>query len=88
MLHNCNLTCSNHCTHPQYIYLLLSQDLLVLGTSTVDCALTIINRVTRKAKKSNHLPHTFQMDNMEVAIERSAELFNNYFLNIVDNLQI
>jgi len=40
---------------------------------------TIINRVTRKAKKSNHLPHTLQMDNTEVAIERSAEVFNNYF---------
>jgi uncharacterized protein YutD len=35
---------------------------------------TIINRVTRKAKKSNHLPHLFKM--------------NNYFLNITDNLQI
>jgi len=49
---------------------------------------TIINRVTRKAKKSNHLPHALQMDNREVAIERSAEVFNNYFLNIIDDLQI
>jgi hypothetical protein len=49
---------------------------------------TIINRVTRKAKKSNHLPRLLQMDNTEVAIERSAEVFNNYFLNIMDNLQV
>jgi hypothetical protein len=49
---------------------------------------TIINRVTRKAKKSNHLPHVFKMNNTEVSVEKSAEAFNNYFLNITYDLQI
>jgi len=51
-------------------------DVFYIKTKTV---WTIINKVTRKVKKSNHLPHTLQMDNTEVAIERSAEVFNNYF---------
>jgi hypothetical protein len=42
----------------------------------------IINRVTRRAKKSNRVPHLFKMNNIEVPIEKSAEAINNYFLNI------
>jgi hypothetical protein len=49
---------------------------------------TSINRVTRKAKKSSHLPHLFKMNNMVVSIEESTEAFNNYFLNIMNDLQI
>ena len=37
----------------------------------------IINKVTRKAEKSNHLPHSFKMINKEVSIVKSAEAFNN-----------
>jgi hypothetical protein len=37
----------------------------------------IINRVTRKSKESNHLPHLLKVNNGEVSIEKSAEAFNN-----------
>jgi hypothetical protein len=40
---------------------------------------TVINRVTRKAKKSNHLPHVIKRNNTEVSVEKSAEAFNNCF---------
>jgi len=48
----------------------------------------VINKVTRKAKKSSNLPHSFKMNNKEVSTVKSAEAFNNYFLNMVDDLQI
>ena len=48
----------------------------------------IVNRVTRKAEKSNHLPHSFKMNNRELSIVKSAEAFNNYLLNMADDLQI
>jgi len=48
----------------------------------------IINRVTRKAEKSNHLPHLFKMNNKKVSIVKSAEAFNNYFLKMTNDLQI
>ena len=48
----------------------------------------IINKITRKAEKSNHLPHSFIMNNKEVSIVKSAEAFNNYFLNMVEDLHI
>ena len=48
----------------------------------------IINKVTKKAEKSNHLSHSFKMNNKEVSIVKSAEAFNNYFLNVADDLQI
>jgi hypothetical protein len=44
--------------------------------------------LTRKAEKTNHLPHSFKMNNKEVSIVKSAEAFNNYFLNMADDLQI
>jgi len=48
----------------------------------------IINKVTRKAEKSIHLPHTFKMNNKEVSIVMSAEAFNYYYLNMADDLHI
>jgi hypothetical protein len=48
----------------------------------------IINRVTRKAKKYNHVPHLFKVNNMEIPIEKSAKAINSYFFNITDNLEI
>jgi hypothetical protein len=48
----------------------------------------IINKVTRKAEKSTHLPHSLLMNNKEVLIVKRAEAFNNYFLNMADDLQI
>jgi hypothetical protein len=49
----------------------------------------IINsKVTRKAEKSNLLPHSLIMDNKEVSIVKTAEAFNNHFWNMADDLQI
>jgi hypothetical protein len=48
----------------------------------------IINKVTRKAEKSIHLPHSLIMNNKEVSLVKTAEAFSNYFLNMVDDLQI
>jgi len=48
----------------------------------------IINKVTRKAEKSSHLPHSFKMNNKEVSIVMSAEAFNYYYLNMADDLHI
>ena len=48
----------------------------------------IINKVTRKAEKSSHLPHLLITNNKEVSIVKTAEAFNNYFFNMVDDLQI
>ena len=39
----------------------------------------IINKVTRKAEKSSHLPHSLIMNNKEVSIVKISEAFNNYF---------
>jgi len=36
----------------------------------------IIKKVTRKAEKSNHLPHSFKMNSKEVSIVMSAEAFD------------
>ena len=47
-----------------------------------------MNKVTRKAEKSNNLPHSLIMNNKEVSIVKTAEAFNNHFLNMVDDLQI
>jgi hypothetical protein len=48
----------------------------------------IIKKVTRKAEESNHFLHSFKMNNKEVSKVKSAEGFNNYFLNMADDLQI
>ena len=49
----------------------------------------IINRVTSQAAKSSHLLHSFKMNNnKEVSTVKSAEAFNNYFLNMADDLQL
>jgi len=37
----------------------------------------IINKVTRKADKSNHVSHSFKMNNKEVTMVKSVEAFNN-----------
>jgi hypothetical protein len=47
-----------------------------------------MNQVTRKAEKSNNLPHSLIMNNKEVSIVKTAEAFNNHFLNMADDLQI
>ena len=48
----------------------------------------VINNVTRKAEKSHHSVDSFKMNNREVSRVKSAEAFNNWFLNMVDDLQI
>jgi len=48
----------------------------------------IINNVTREADKSSHLLYSFKMNNKEVSTVKSAEAFNNNFLNMADDLQI
>jgi len=48
----------------------------------------IISKVTRKTEKSIHLPHSLIMDNKEVSIVKTAEAFNNYYLNMASDLQI
>jgi pterin-4a-carbinolamine dehydratase len=53
--------------------------LLEISENKIKTMWTIINKVTRKAEKSNHLPHLFKMNNKEVSIEKSAEAFNNFF---------
>jgi L-serine deaminase len=68
-----------------YIYF---KHLLETSENKTKTVWTIINRVTRKAMKSDHLPHLFKMNNMEVSTEKSAEAVNNYFLKIMDDLQI
>ena len=47
-----------------------------------------MNKVTRKAEKSNNLPHSLIMNNKEVSIVETGETFNNYFLNMADDLQV
>jgi hypothetical protein len=64
------------------------QHLLETSENKTKTMWTIINSVTRKAKKSNHLPLYFKMNNMEVPIEKSAEALSDYFLNTADDLQI
>jgi len=48
----------------------------------------IINKVTRKAEKSIHLPHSLLINNKEVSIVKTAEALDNYFFNRADDLKI
>lgn len=48
----------------------------------------VTNKLTRKAEKSNHLPHSLIMNNKEVSMVKTAEAFNNYFLNMAGDLQV
>jgi hypothetical protein len=53
--------------------------LIEISENKTNTVWNIINNVTRKAEKSNHLPHPFKMNSKEVLIVESAEAFNNYF---------
>lgn len=46
----------------------------------------IIKNLTGKIKNSQYVSPTFQADGIEQSSEQAAEAFNNYFLNITENL--
>ena len=48
----------------------------------------IIKNLTGKIKNSQHVSPTFKADGIEQSSEQGAEAFNNFFLNITENLNI
>ena len=48
----------------------------------------IIKNLTGKIKNSQHVSSNFKVDGVEQSPEQAAEAFNNYFLNITENLNI
>ena len=67
---------------------LYSKHLIETSENKTKTVWNIIRKVRRKAEKSIHLPHSLIMNNKEVSIVKKPDTFNNYFLNMVDDLQI
>jgi len=51
-------------------------------------AWNIIKNLTGKIQNSQHMSRTFKVDGVEQSPKEAAEAFNNYFLNITENLNI
>jgi hypothetical protein len=48
----------------------------------------ILKNLTGKMKNSQHVSPTFKVDGVGQSPEQTAEAFNDYFLNITENLNI
>ena len=48
----------------------------------------IIKNLTGKIKNSHHVSPTFRVEGVEQSPEQATEAFNNYFLNVTENLSI
>jgi DNA polymerase IIIc chi subunit len=48
----------------------------------------IVKNLTRKTQNSQQVFPTFKVDGVEQSPEQAVEAFNNYFLNITENLNI
>ena len=48
----------------------------------------IIKRLTENIQNSQNVSPTFKLDGIEQSPKQAAEAFNNYFLNITENLNI
>jgi len=48
----------------------------------------IIKKLTGRIQNSQHVSPTFKVDGIEQSHKQAAEAFNNYFLNITENLNI
>ena len=51
-------------------------------------AWNIIKNLTGKIQNSQHMSRTFKVDGVEQSPKEAAEAFNNYFLNITENVNI
>jgi hypothetical protein len=66
---------------------LLYKQLIATSKNRMKTSWNIIRNVTCKSAKSKYTPSSFKMDNRDIQSEDAADVFNDYFLNKVDNLQ-
>jgi hypothetical protein len=61
----------------------------LVGTSEnkIKTSWNIIKNVTNKTNNFNEIPSSFKKDNNIFQSEEAAEVVNNYFINVDDNLQ-
>ena len=48
----------------------------------------IINNLIGKIQNSQRVSPTFKVDGVQESLKQAAEAFNNYFLNITENLNV
>jgi hypothetical protein len=49
---------------------------------------SIVRNETGKVQNVNHVPSAFNLNQSSIHIDHAAEAFNDYFLNLVDNLKM
>jgi hypothetical protein len=63
-------------------------DLLTASENKSKTSWNIIKSVIGKANSRNHTLLQFKLDNPGIHINQTAKVFNNYFLNLFDELNI
>jgi len=63
-------------------------ELIANSENKVKMTWKIIKYLTRKIQNSQYVSPTFTVDGIEQLPKQAAECFNNYFLNITENLNI
>lgn len=61
--------------------------LIATSKNRIKTSWNIIRNVFHKHTRSNYMPSSFKMDNKDIQFKDAADVFNDYFLNIADNLQ-
>jgi hypothetical protein len=61
--------------------------LIETSKNRIKTSWNIIRNVFNKSTRSNYIPSSFKMDNKNIQFKDAADVFNEYFLNIADNLQ-
>jgi sarcosine oxidase/L-pipecolate oxidase len=63
-------------------------ELIANSENKVKMTWKIIKNLTGKIQNSQHASPTFNIDGVEQSPKQAAETFNNYFLNITENLNV
>jgi hypothetical protein len=64
------------------------RELIAHSENKVKMTWKIIKKLTGRIQNSQHVSPTFKVDGTEQSSKQAAEAFNNYFLNVTENLNI